>query len=626
MQDAVKNAVFPPALSDLEIRGPIARQMDIFFYERIFSDFAKNEIYAETEEKFRLREDDQNIVGMWRGEFWGKWVISACRVCRYKKDEELKAFLHQAALKLISTADENGYIGTYKNPLNCFAPDPDEAEKAVGWKSNWNWNIWCRKYTLWGLLECYELTGDEAILQGAVRTTDQLLDMLEDNHIRLGSTGTFCGMPSGSILKPMLILYRHTENPRYLHFAVAIGEDWDREDGLAPNLVKNGLKNIPVHTWYPNPEKWAKAYEMMSCLDGLLELYRVTGTEKYFTAVKNIYEQLKKHERNTVLSVGFNDLFIHGGEGMNACSEPCDVLHWMRVCSELYKLTGDPEYMHTMEEAFLNPFLAASFENGKWGARAVRTVGRHQVAVGQSSMKYSHCCVNNMPRGYMNALESFVMKGEKGIYVNLYTPFACKFDDARVEIGGSYLENGKVSILVETEKADTLFLRLPPWSRETIINGKKVCAPGTYYAMNLSAGKQEIYVQFDMNPRLVEETEEPVTYPDNGHIRVRRMLQGNDIPADYLVWEKKARMFYGPLLLCRSKRIGSTEEEMLSAPTVCGKGYAVQAEPVEADAVRNAYRVTFENDRERREMILCDYATGTNLWSENDPLLFHIWL
>ena len=619
------NLVHAPRLEDTRLGGYAGELAERFFEERMLSREAC-EIFAEAESAFSHPVDDETLVGYWRGEFWGKLAISAARVCRYHGNEALRRTLRESAYRVLSFQRPNGYLGSYRDEDFVVPHELEAIRRATGQSTPWCWNIWCRKYTLWGLLECYELTGDEAILQGAVRTTDQLLDMLEDNHIRLGSTGTFCGMPSGSILKPMLILYRHTENPRYLHFAVAIGEDWDREDGLAPNLVKNGLKNIPVHTWYPNPEKWAKAYEMMSCLDGLLELYRVTGTEKYFTAVKNIYEQLKKHERNTVLSVGFNDLFIHGGEGMNACSEPCDVLHWMRVCSELYKLTGDPEYMHTMEEAFLNPFLAASFENGKWGARAVRTVGRHQVAVGQSSMKYSHCCVNNMPRGYMNALESFVMKGEKGIYVNLYTPFACKFDDARVEIGGSYLENGKVSILVETEKADTLFLRLPPWSRETIINGKKVCAPGTYYAMNLSAGKQEIYVQFDMNPRLVEETEEPVTYPDNGHIRVRRMLQGNDIPVEYLVWEKKARMFYGPLLLCRSKRIGSTEEEMLSAPTVCGKGYAVQAEPVEADAVRNAYRVTFENDRERREMILCDYATGTNLWSENDPLLFHIWL
>ena len=97
MKNAVKNVVFPPALSDLEIRGPIARQMDAFLYERIFSDFAKKEIYAETEEKFRLKEDDQHIVGMWRGEFWAKWVISACRVCRHKKDEKRSSLQRQKA-------------------------------------------------------------------------------------------------------------------------------------------------------------------------------------------------------------------------------------------------------------------------------------------------------------------------------------------------------------------------------------------------------------------------------------------------------------------------------------------------------------------------------------------------
>lgn len=50
MQAAIRNPVNPPALSDIELRGPIARQMDAFLQERIFSDFAREEIYAETEE------------------------------------------------------------------------------------------------------------------------------------------------------------------------------------------------------------------------------------------------------------------------------------------------------------------------------------------------------------------------------------------------------------------------------------------------------------------------------------------------------------------------------------------------------------------------------------------------
>ena len=625
MQDAVQNKLNPPLLSNLSLKGPIADQMDIFLHERVLSDFAKNVIYQETEDKFRLREDDEHVVGMWRGEFWGKWVISACRVAQYKHDEELKKFLLQAALRLIATADENGYIGTYKNPLNVFSPDPEAARAAVGWPSKWNWNIWCRKYTLWGLMEVYELTGDERVLQGAVRTTDQMISMLKENGIRLGATGTFSGLPSGSILKPMLLLYRATEEPKYLDFCLEIAKDWNREDNLCPNLIKNGLKNIPVHTWYEAPETWAKAYEMMSCLDGLLELYRVTGNEDYFVSVKNIYDQLKKHESNAVFSVGFNDLFLGAARWDNACSEPCDVLHFMRVSYELYTLTGNPEYMDTFEQAFLNPFLAASFADGKWGARAVRTAGRHQVATFQSSMNHSHCCVNNMPRGYMNACQAFALQGAEGIYINLYTGFSCRFEGVKLEIGGSYLADGKAEISVEAQQETTLFLRLPVWSRETQVNGRVTTGRGCYLPFPVPAGKTVISLQFDMNPRLREMEKAPLPLqPDD--LPFRRFLQGNDIPAEIMIWNQKASLLYGPLLLTRSKKIGSTEEEMFQSPSICGKGYDVQVFPAENGNVRNAYRAVFSRGGDQQEMLLCDYATGTNDWSENDPKLFHIYL
>jgi len=625
MQDAVKNKLNPPSLSNLSLMGPIGKQMDIFLYERVLSDFAKQEIYGETEEKFRLREDDKHAVGMWRGEFWGKWVISACRVCQYKRDEELKAFLLQAALNLIATADPNGYIGTYQDPLNCFSPDPEAAMAAVGWPCKWNWNIWCRKYTLWGLMEVYQLTKDERVLLGAKRTTDQMLEMLKENHIRLGATGTFSGLPSCSILKPMLLLYRATEEKKYLDFCLEIAQDWNREDDLCPNLIKNGLKNTPVHTWYPQPEHWAKAYEMMSCLDGLLELYRVTGNEDYFVAVKNIYHQLKEHEGNAVFSVGFNDLFLGAAKWENSCSEPCDVLHWMRVCYELYTLTGDPEYMDVFEQAFLNPFLAASFADGKWGARAVRSAGRHQVATFQSSMNHSHCCVNNMPRGYMNACQAFVIQGEQGIYVNMYTDFACTMAGITLEIGGSYLMDGHVEITAEVKEPTVLFLRIPSWSKKTLVNDSATEKAGTYHAAAVPAGKSVLSIQFDMNPRLREMDKAPLPLAPED-LPYRRFIQGNDIPADIMTWDQRASLLYGPLLLARSKRVGSTEEEMYHSPSICQKGYACQVTPVQNNQVRNAYKAVFIQGDERVEMMLCDYATGTNHWSQKDPLLFNIYL
>ena len=134
-----------------------------------------------------------------------------------------------------------------------------------------------------------------------------------------------------------------------------------------------------------------------------------------------------------------------------------------------------------------------------------------------------------------------------------------------------------------------------------------------------------ISLQFDMNPRLREMEKAPLPLQPDA-LPFRRFLQGNDIPAEIMIWNQKASLLYGPLLLTRSKKIGSTEEEMFQSPSICGKGYDVQVFPAENGNVRNAYRAVFSRAGDQQEMLLCDYATGTNDWSENDPKLFHIYL
>ena len=611
--------------------GGIEEQMETFLHERIFSEFAQEDIYQETEKQFSIRVDDETPVGMWHGEFWGKWILSACRAARYKNDEKLKVFIREGALRVIATADSDGYIGTYKDPGYVFPLDYEKGFEAVGWHCNWNWNIWCRKYTLWALLEAYQLTGDEAILQGAERTTDQLLNMLEEKHIRLFDTGTFSGMPSGSILKPMLLLYRLTENRRYLDFCLTFVSEWEREDGKMPNLIANSMTGKPLHSWYPWHKYpyfygWAKAYEMMSCLDGLLELYRVTGTQKYLTTVQNIYAQLREHEYNPLFSVGFNDIFFHASQYINAISEPCDVLHWMRVGYELFCLTGEASYMDDFERAFLNPFLAASFSDGKWGARGVRTCGRHLVAVRQSGMNHSHCCVNNMPRGYMNACQAFVLESSGDLYVNMYTDYACHLGEAQVAITGSYLENGRVEVTFDVQKACTAYLRIPSWSRKTLVNGEWIECAGSYSPVVLIPGKNVVTLVFDMNPRAVESEVEAVLYEQDDP-RVVRFHTGNDVPVEYMATERKVRILYGPLLLTRSLKNGNTQDEMFHSATLCGKGYSsCCVESVPSDTVRNAYRVTLDNGTDCQEIRMCDYATGTNEWSKDEPGLFNIYL
>ncbi len=633
----VRNKVNPAKLSDVEILGSVAEQMNVFFEKRIFSDFARGAVYKETEDAFRTKLDgiSDDMPGLWRGEFWGKWVISACRVAEYSKNSELKEFLKNSALTLISLADKDGAISTYHNHYDIFPRDGEKLSSTMGWKCTWNWNLWCRKYTLWGLIEVYMLTEDERILNAAVRHADRFIGDIKEQGKTPFDTGTFVGLPTGSVLKPMLILYRLTGEEKYLNFALYdIADDWEREDGRIPNIIANSLADKPVHEWYPNPEKWAKAYEMMSCFDGIVELYRVTGEEKYLRATENFYKNIKKYEFNAVFGMSANDQFYNAARYQNGCTEPCDIIHWMRLCYELFALTGKIEYMNDFEESFYNPFLAASFSNGEWGARALRTSGRHQTAMGQAEMKYSHCCVNNIPRGYMNFAQSQIMYDGKEVYINMFTEFNGSVGDdgnkTQITVSGNYLSDGKVNISVQNEQKTTLKIRIPSFSRsaEIVVNGNRNEACGNeYFSVLLDSGMNEIGMKFDMNPRIVDFSGD-VTDPIAGDYVTRRLTltQDTNVAIEELFFGRRSTLHYGPLLLTRSKKCGNTEAEMYEEnESVAGKNYKAKIEPMKPCGTRVKFNVTLTGD-ETKNTVMCDYATGSNEHSLADSKLFSIWI
>lgn len=614
----VKNRIEPFDLSEIHESGYAGHLIDREIYNRITSDFAKTEIYARAENAFRTKIDDHEAVCYWQGEFWGKLMISACRVCRYTKDEELKKFIRKGVYSLMSTADENGYIGTYKNSLNVFMCSEEEGYACLGQNCRWNWNIWCRKYTLWGLIEAYLLLSEKPILDAAVKFLDHLIGELHDNGISIADTGTFVGMPSGSILKPVLILYRITGDEKYLDFAHEIADAWDDPSGKAPNLIRNAFSGKPVYEWYDKPEKWAKAYEMMSCLDGLLELYRVTGNERYYEAVRNIFDLLWKYERNSFFSVGFNDQFLSGGDYINSASEPCDVIHLMRVVYELYALSGEKRYMDIAELICYNPLLASLTFDAKWGFRILRSEAKHQPAPPQPGplpLPNNHCCVNNMPRGMMNFAECAVMRKGGEIYINFFTPYELS-GDVRVKIGGTYLSDGKVSI--ETAGAEKVYVRKPDFCRFILLDGEEISSEDGYCL--IPAEKQEKFsLVFDINPRIIgfeHEMKEPEGESD---VHKRRFTLSpaeiGYVPPEYMVHGVCSRVMAGPVCLARSIRVGDTKENMLKV-----NGDYISCEIEAKPSCGTDFQCVFEvkaHAKDRTDTFtMCDFASAGRVENE----------
>lgn len=624
MKNKIENKITEAKLSESRIKGYVGNVADSFIYNRLASDFARMVIYQETEDAFKNQIDDEQLPYIWQGEFWGKWIISACRCCTYQNDPVQREFIRNATHNFLNYQREDGYIGTYKNSLNVFEPDPIEIQKVMSWPCKWNWNIWCRKYTLWGLVEVYKLTHDDVILNAACSHASFLINELHENDISLSDTGTFVGFPSCSILKPLLLLYKESDNKKYLDFALSIADGWEDKSGKAPNLITNAFSGLPVHQWYDNPEDWAKAYEIMSCLEGLLELYRVTGIEKYLKVVENIHELLQKYEDNTVCSVGFNDMFAGGSEQINSLSEPCDVIHWCRITYDLFALTGDVKYLDVYERSFYNALLAGVENDRKWGDRCVRSSNIHLSAPEQAKMKHSHCCVNNMPRAFMDMAEVAVMHDEGGIYINLFTDYETKiiFADsscATVSIFGEYLARGIVKIKVSGSFTMPLALniRIPAWSKETVItlNGKtrKISERAVFYKGQIDPGENEATVVFDQNPRIVDFDKEVAVYPEKD-FRYARWATAQEIPDAYHLTVARSMVYVGPLLLARSKRIGNTEEEMFTRESIFGKGYKItKIAPFFVDAdIQASFKVELSNGKDTFETNMCDYAASGN--------------
>ncbi len=621
-----KKKISSPALSRIQLKGSVAEQMERFIANRINSPEARTMVYQEAEDAFRNRLDDASgIHGIWQGEFWGKWIISAVRVCEYSGNAELKDFIRHGVQTMISMQQPSGYLGTYRDANNVFAADTEKTKRVLGWPCDWNWNIWCRKYTLWGLLEAWRLLNDPEILSSAERLASHLIQSLRQNEIRLGATGTFAGIPSGSILKPMVILYRATGKQIFLDFAQEIVADWRRSDGLCPNLVANAMSGKPVCQWYQNPPKWAKVYEMLSCFEGILELYRVTGEPQLLESVKRFYAMLKQSEYNLLFSVGFNDIFAGGAAQLNAITEPCDVIHWLRLAYELHLETGEKSYLDDFEMAFYNPFLAAVYRDGKWGARGVRSHGRHLTALEQAGFTRNHCCVNNIPRGFMNMVQTALTLDGNAVSVNLFTELEADIDledggKIKLSISGNYLAAGEVRIAYEAmpQGEINLKVRIPGWATATCVefDGKRFPVTGEWFQLAAHPGRGQVDLQFE---RQLEMRLHPNVVEDDRWYRERWEEPGME--GMFRVDQPAKSLVYGPLLLARSQYIGNTQAEMFGPELPITSAQILRQ--LALDTVRCAFEVELTGEGQRRKTKVCDYASAGNAISD-DPRFFSV--
>lgn len=203
----------------------------------------------------------------WAAEFWGKWATSVFLAQQYRPtDTNIIDTYKKSLYRIIATQDTDGYIGTAAKDRHFTV-----------------WDVWCRKYTMHGLLAYHDLTQDANALSALTRLTDDLMAHVGPGK-QLFSEGPHKGMAGATILEPVVLTYLKTGQAKYLDYADLL------KDFVLPTIKQQAATHLSGH-----------AYVHMSLCEGLLELYRATGNHDYLNAVLEYYKTTLEQE---ILTVG----------------------------------------------------------------------------------------------------------------------------------------------------------------------------------------------------------------------------------------------------------------------------------------------------------------------------------
>ncbi len=434
--------------------------------------------------QFRVQIDSHDLL--WRCEYWGKMMRGACMILSYTKDDGFYRIVEYSVRDMLTTQDELGRMTTYNL----------EAEFN-------SWDLWGRKYVMLGMQYFLEICRDEALAKEIVtalcRHADYIIDHIGNEEGKkqiCKATRHWKGLNSCSILEPMIRLYRLTGDEKYLRFGEYVISTGFIDDG---NLIDLAYENEVAPHNYPV----VKAYEMMSCFEGLLHYYRLTGNEKHKTALLNLGHRIIEGELSVIGCSGCtHELFDHTAvrqtqtDYKGIVQETCVTVTWMRFAEGLLELTGDVTFADAIEQSFYNSYLGA-FNTDRvpfsdyprqpdvpqvlpFDSYSPLTADRRGRKVGGYNVfpdgSFYGCCACIAAAGSGIMPRFALLKDEKGIILNFYekselettTPGGQKLS---LTVDTCYPLDGKVKLTLSLEKAErfALTLRVPAWCREATV-------------------------------------------------------------------------------------------------------------------------------------------------------------
>lgn len=515
-------------------------------------------------EMFRGRDRQPvPVLVPWAGEFAGKYLISAVQAVRMSDRGDLWAEVGEFVKELIATQAEDGYLGPFP-----------QARRLRG-----EWDLWGHYHVLQGLLAWHELTGDAASLRAARRAADLICATYLDGPARVFDAGS--PEMNMAVIHVLAMLHRLTGEPRYLRLAREIEKDWER----AGDYLRTGVAGVEFFKT-PRP-RWESLHD----LQGLAELWRVTGEEKYRAAFEHHWRSIARWDVHNAGSFSSGEQAV-GNPYAPGAIETCCTVAWMALSVDMLRLTADPRVADALELSTLNGGLGAQHPSGRWWTYntpmdGVREASAHSIVFqARAGTPELNCCSANGPRVPGMLSDWALMRDARGLLVNAHFPGEVSTDLARLRCETDYPRDGRVKWIVEPRAAGEFALRfrIPAWSAKTgaRLNGGDIAAKAGTYLEISRVWKSGDVIEFDFDMTL-------------------RAMPGEREQLG------KVSVFRGPLLLAYDQKQNDFDEAEIPPVEVARLGEARLAKPVETGLLGPWLVVELPGARPLR---LCDFASA----------------
>ena len=589
-------------------------------------------------------KEDADFEGGWRGEYWGKMMRGASLVYQYTKDEELYAMLCETVKDMISSADEDGRISTY----------------AVSHEFD-GWDLWCRKYVILGMEYFLEICKDDELKKDVINSMSRQVDCIMEKIGRADegkkeittATRHWRGLNSSSILEPIVKLYNLTGEKKYFDFAEYIV-------GCGFTDVENFIDLAYNNEKYPYQYPVTKAYEMTSCFEGLIEFYKITGIEKYKTAILNYADKLLESDFTVIGGSGCtHELFDHStvrqANTTNGAimQETCVTVTLMKFLYRAYLLSGDSKYADAFEISFYNAYLGAlntdqviepmiKKEHPDWVAEPLPfdsysplTAGTRGNGIGglkvMSDNHYYGCCACIGGAGIGLVPKMNLLNSQDGIVINLYfngkiSAVTPENNNITLNFVTEYPKNGEIKIELEAESAEKfeIALRNPSWSKTTTVylNGNEEIASEGYIKLNREWKTGDIIeIKLDMRTQAIY----PISY--GPELIMNKVAWGKNFMIPTLneedpIAHKHISLRRGPLMLAQENRLGYSVDEPVEI-IINDDSYVdvlLSDKEIPFDSITTA-EVPLKNGG---YMMVTDYSSAGKLWTEESKMA--VWM